>query len=423
MIQMHKPKLVSFMLALLAAILLWVYAVTVVNPDDKTSIRGVPVRITGINELQMNQLMLTGGEIQYVDVEIAGRRSDLKELNNTTLSVVADVGKIDGPGTYELSWVLDPPSTVASGDIKLVSSSTNKIKVKVSEYRNRPQIPIQIEYRGAVAEGFVRDPAVTNLDYVSVSGPAEEIDKIACARLSVELNDTKTSLDLEAECELIGEDGEVMAMSSYVELHDPVVRVMVPVYCFKQIKLELDILPGGGADIGDVRYTLEPSVIGVVGDEDVLKEMPSTLVIKTIKLAEIKEKLTMSVVPELPAGVSNRDENNTVRIDLALEGLTTRTIYVPTAGIIRENDDAKLAFALERIPITVRGKTDVIHSLNAEKIRITADMENDFDSNTMTVKLTVMLEEGVEGGILGNYTISVKEPTEGSDSNETTGDR
>ena len=423
MIQMHKPKLVSFMLALLAAILLWVYAVTVVNPDDKTGIRGVPVRITGINELQMNQLMLTGGEIQYVDVEIAGRRSDLKELNNTTLSVVADVGKISGPGTYELSWVLDPPSTVASGDIKLVSSSTNKIKVKVSEYRNRPQIPIQIEYRGAVAEGFVRDPAATNLEYVSVSGPAEEIDKIACARLSVDLNDTKTSLDLEAECELIGEDGEVMALSSYVEIHDPVVRVMVPVYCFKQIKLELDIVPGGGADIGDVRYTLEPSVIGVVGDEDALKEMPSTLVIKTIKLAEIKEKLTMSVVPELPAGVSNRDENNIVRIDLVLEGLTTRTIYVPTVGIIRENDDAKLEFAPERIPVTVRGKTDVIHSLNAEKIRITADMENDFDSNTMTVKLTVMLEEGVEGGILGNYTISVKEPAEGSDSNETTGDR
>lgn len=358
-----------------------------------------------------------------MDVEIAGRRSDLKELNNTTLGVVADVGKITGPGTYELSWVLDPPSTVASGDIKLVSSSTNKIKVKVSEYQNRPQIPIQIEYRGAVAEGFIRDPAITNLETVSVSGPAEEIGKIAFARLSVDLNDTKSSLDLEAECELIGEDGEVMELSSYVELHDPVVRVMVPVYCFKQIKLELEIIPGGGAELDDVSYTLDPSVIGVVGDEDVLKDMPSTLVIKTVKLADIKEKITMSVSPELPEGVSNRDENNTVRISMELEGLTTRTIYVPTAGIIRENDNGKLVFVPERIPITVRGRTDVIHSLNAEKIRISADMENDFDSNTMTVKLNVILAEGVEGGILGNYTVSVTESTEDSDKNETTGDR
>ena len=82
---MQKHKLLSFLLALLAAIVLWVYAVTVVNPDDVASIRGVKVRIVGTNELQMNHLILTGGEVQYVDVEIAGRRSDLKELNNTTL--------------------------------------------------------------------------------------------------------------------------------------------------------------------------------------------------------------------------------------------------------------------------------------------------------------------------------------------------
>ena len=137
---MQKHKAISFLLALLAAILFWVYAVTVVNPDDKIRVRGVPVRIMGTGELQMNQLMLTGGEVQYVDVEVAGRRSDLKELNNTTLEAVADVSKIDSPGTYELSWVLDPPSTVASGDIKLVGSSTNKIKVKVSEYQTRTDI-------------------------------------------------------------------------------------------------------------------------------------------------------------------------------------------------------------------------------------------------------------------------------------------
>lgn len=419
---MHKPKLGSFLLALLAAILLWVYAVTVVNPDDKTSIRDVPVRITGMNELQMNQLILTGGEIQYVDVEIAGRRSDLKELNNTTLGVVADVGKINGPGTYEISWYLDPPATVASGDIKLVSSSSNKIKVKVSEYRERPEIPIQIEYRGAVAEGFVRDPAVTNLKTVSVSGPAEELEKIVYAKIVIDLDDTKTSLDREMEYRLIGEDGEPLVLSSYVEIHDPVVRVMVPVYCFRQIQLELEIIPGGGAEIEDVNYTIEPSVIGVIGDEEILKEMPSTLVIKTVKLTDVQEALSMTITPELPTGVSNRDPNNAVKVSLALEGLTTRTIYVPTEQILRENDVGKLAFAISRIPITVRGKTAVVHGLSADKIRITTDMENDFDSNAMTVKLEVSLVDGVEAGILGKYTISV-EPTEETTDNETARDR
>jgi YbbR domain-containing protein len=97
MILMQKHKILSFLLSFVAAMALWVYAVTVINPDDVTSIRGVRVRLVGTNELQMSHLILTGGEEQVVDVEIAGRRSDLKELNSSTLEVVADVSKIDGP--------------------------------------------------------------------------------------------------------------------------------------------------------------------------------------------------------------------------------------------------------------------------------------------------------------------------------------
>lgn len=420
---MQKHKLLSFLLALLAAILLWVYAVTVVNPDDQISIRGVPVRITGLNELQMNQLMLTGGESQYVDVEIAGRRSDLKELNSGTLEVVADVGRINGPGTYELSWTLDLPSTVATGDIKLVSSSTNKIKVKVSEFKERPEVPIQIEYQGALAEGFVRDNAVTNLEHVSVSGPAEEIDKISFARIVVDLGDSKTSLDREMEYELIGEDGEPLRLSTYVTIHDPVVRVMVPVHCYKQIQLELELIPGGGATIEDAIYKIEPPVIGVIGDEEALLEMPSTLVIRTVKLVDVMGELSLTVTPELPDGVTIRGQESGVRINVKLEGLMTRTIYVPCDRILRDNDDGKLTFAIDRIPITVRGKTEVIHSLNADMIHITADMDNDFDSNNMTVNLEVSLEEGLDGGILGKYSVPVVEAVEETDPDETTSDR
>ncbi len=411
MILMQKRKILFFLLALLAATFLWVYAVTVVNPDDQISVRGVPVRFTGINELQMNSLMLTGGETQYVDVEIAGRRSDLKELTNTTLEVVADVGRIDGPGTYEISWVLDPPSTVATGDIKLVSSSSNKIKVKVSEYKQSPEIPIQIEYQGNVAQGYVRDAAVTNIQTVSVSGPAEEIDKIACARIVVELGDTKTSLDRNLEYQLLGENGEPLTLSKYVTIEDPIVRVMVPVYCYKQINLELEIIPGAGAELEDVSYTIDPAVIGVVGDEDLLAELPSTLVIKTVNLADIRENITMSVVPELPTGVTVRDRDNIVNVSLELVGLSTRTIYVPVEQIIRDNDDEMLTFTEERIPVTVRGKTDVIHSLSADMIKIVADMTNDFNSNNMTVKLEVSLADGIEAGIMGKYSLSVTRDT------------
>ena len=68
---MQKHKILSFLLALVVSIGLWVYAVTVVNPDDTTYIRDVRVRIVGTNELRSDNLMLTGGEAQTVNVEIS----------------------------------------------------------------------------------------------------------------------------------------------------------------------------------------------------------------------------------------------------------------------------------------------------------------------------------------------------------------
>ena len=110
---MQKHKILSFLLALVVAIGLWVYAVTVVNPDDSKTISDVKVSFIGTSELSSKKLMLTGGEDQRITVEVSGRRSDLKELSSTSLEVVADLSNIDAAGDYEVSWILDPPSTVA----------------------------------------------------------------------------------------------------------------------------------------------------------------------------------------------------------------------------------------------------------------------------------------------------------------------
>ena len=71
---MQKHKILAFLLALVVSIGLWVYAVTVVNPNDTTKISDIKVRIVGASELMSNNLMLTGGEGQTVTVEISGRR-------------------------------------------------------------------------------------------------------------------------------------------------------------------------------------------------------------------------------------------------------------------------------------------------------------------------------------------------------------
>lgn len=406
---MQKHKILAFLLALVVSIALWFYAVTVVNPNDTAKISDIKVRIVGTGELASNNLMLTGGEGQTVTVEISGRRSDLKELNSSSLEAIADVSNIDRPGEYEVSWTLDPPSTVASGDISLVSANYNKIKVKVSEYKERPEIPVTVEYTGELPSGYVRDPAVLNYPTIPVSGPAEEVSMIDHAIVTVDLNDATSNITGELEYRFADKDGQELTLSEFVTSSVPTVRVSVPVLAYKQVDLKVKLIPGGGATEQDVVCTIEPSTIGVTGAEEVLRRLTS-IEIYEIDLGQITENKTWKITPDLPAGVTNRASETSVKISLSFKGLTTKRFSIPCASIIRINDVETMDFGEQSVVITVRGKASAVNSLTAEDIRIVADMKNDYDPATKTLTLQISLPESSTAGVIGGpYTVQIVE--------------
>lgn len=407
---MKKHKILAFLLALLVSIGLWFYAVTVVNPNDKTKINGVKVRIVGTTDLASRNLILTGGEEQFVDVEVSGRRSDLKELNRSSLEAVADVSNIDRPGEYEVSWTLDTPSTVASGDISLVGSNQNKVAVKVSEYKERPAIPVELAYEGELAEGYIRDAATLSSETLSVGGPAEEVEKIVKAVATVNLNAAESSFTQELEYVFVDENDAPLTLSDYVKVSAPTVRVSVPVLRYKQVNLTVKLLAGGGATEKDVECTIEPSTIGVTGSDEALRDLDE-LVIKEIHLGELTTSQEWTIIPELPAGVTNRASETSVKVSLRFKGLTTKRFTIPCASIERLNDVPTLAFGEQSVVVQVRGRASAINALTEDDIRIKADMTNDYDPTTKTVTLQVELAAaGNSAGIIGGpYTVQVVE--------------
>lgn len=403
--QKHKP--LAFLLALLVSIGLWVYAVTVVNPNDTTRISDIKVRVIGTGELESNNLMLTGGENQTVNVEIAGRRSDLKELNSSSLEAIADVSNIDRAGSYEVSWTLDPPSTVASGDISLVSTNSNKITVQVSEKKERPEIPIEVEYEGTLPDGYVRDPAVLNTETLSVVGPAEEVEKIVRAVITVNLDDATETLVDDIAYRLLDENDEELELSSYVAVSVPTVHISVPISCYKQIPLKVSLIPGGGAELNNAKCVIEPATIAVSGSEEALRGLDE-LLIKEIDLAQYYEEQTWTITPELPAGVTNRAADPTVKINLTFSGLTIKKFTIKCSDIERLDNERNLDFGEQNVVIIIRGTVDAVNAISEEDITITADMENDYDPATKTVTLKIQLPSDSKAGVVGApYSVQV----------------
>ncbi len=419
---MQKHKVLAFLLSLIASIGLWVYAVTFVNPDDTATISDIRVRITGTSALAADGLMLTGGEVQYVDVEIAGRRSDLKELNSSTLEAIADVSNIDSAGSFEVSWTLNPPATVASGDISLVAASSNRITVKVSERRDR-EIPIAVEYtEGEMAQGYMRGETFTDVEFLSISGPAEEVNKIAKAVVTVDLTDANARIDEDMEYRLLDEDGQELTMSEYVTISAPTVHVTVQVLPYKDIALTVSLQNGGGLTSSDVKATILPNSIRVTGTEEALQAMEDSYAIQ-IDLASVEgvEDVTLSRSIELPQGVTRWGENATSLVTTEIQLEISDNVGILQVALGRTElrctngaQDMEYSFAEPDLIIEIRGRNDKLRELknklenNEVTIIVKADI-SELDPTTGLYPLTFELPRGYGVGMFEEYAVRLIE--------------
>ena len=376
---MQKSKILAFLLALVVSIVLWFYAVTVVNPDDTITISGISVQFEGTEALTSQGLMLTGGDSTKVSIKVSGRRSDLKELNNETVTAIADVTRIAASGSYQLSWSVVWPSTVATGDISETSRAPSRISVTVSDIKENPEVPIELEYTGEPKTGYMIDKSNLTLgtQSISVRGPAEEVNKIARAVVRVDVTDADALIDTDCPVVLLDKDGNELSLSQYVTSSADSVRVTIPILQYKDIKLNATLISGGGATSEDAEVTIEPSTL-------------------------------REVTPELPSGVTSRADSQTVKITVTLKGLVTKEFTVPTANILRKEAPAGMTFADQNVKITVRGRASVMSTLRMEDLTVTADFSRHYDAAAKQVELEVALPANVSAGVIGGpYTVQV----------------
>ena len=113
-----KSKLFSLIVSVLAAMCLWVYVMTVVNPDVDLTIGNIPVTFSGAEVLREDHgLVITGDYQEFVSVHFYGKNADLKTLDQHKdclaamrqagcKTTIGEVGK--APDFVEISFRFHP---------------------------------------------------------------------------------------------------------------------------------------------------------------------------------------------------------------------------------------------------------------------------------------------------------------------------
>jgi len=399
-------KIAYALLSVVIAIGLWTYVITTVSPEWEETFYDIPVVLENETALHSRGLMTVTEDTPKVTLKLRGNRSDLANLSRENITLVADLANIYSSGEQRVGYDIFYPGNIPGNSIEVISQSPQEISLTITD-RASKDVPVKVDYLGAVPPGFQTDKENRKLDYefVRVTGPASVINKISTAWIQVDLEGQTETINQSYSYTLCDKNGEpVDAEQVYTDITE--VKLYLKIQRYKDITLVLDVVEGGGATRANTVITMDMKTIQVSGSEQQLKDLGNSLVVGEIRLQEEPNDTVKKFDIDLPEGVENLTGKDTVSVSIQFPDLITRTIAVTNieAKNVPEGMDAKIV--AKQMNIIVRGPKEQVEAMSADALTVHVDF-SDAEVGQGTYKAMVYVDSGTFGdvGTVGTYSV------------------
>lgn len=414
---MQNKKLLSFFLALLVSVGIWVYVVTVENPEGEDTIYNVPVLFSGEDVLREDyDLVITEDNVSAngVDLTFSGKRTDLKKLSElkNEMYVTIDIVRIRNVGEYRYSYTLSDitlPASVSSGSVQLADRFPAAVSLSVGRLKKKT-VPVTVVTEVSLAEGFMQQPTQQNYDEIVIEGPEALIEQIVSAQVRLERENVDKTITATLPYALVTQDGTVItddAITSDVNE----IEVTLPVLMTKDIVLEVGFVDGGGATSADVNHTIDPVKVTLSGDSSVLSSV-SSIKLPNIALSSLmsnNEEVTC-VIP-VPEGCTNVSGVDSAVVTVTISNKSIRSLKATNIQIINVPEGMEAVSKTTVLPVVLRVNAADADKLSEENLRVVADLSTVTIEGTgaITVPVTVYVDGMENVGAIGpQYSIVVE---------------
>ena len=366
--RLHKNTKIKI-ISLLSAIVLWMYVMAVVDPEDTKLYENIPITITNLNEIKDLGLVVDPDDNLVTSVYIKGKLSDLQKISANNIDVYGTVSNpIEGQNQlYLRASVNDKVTTEFKSDTIVIN-----LEKSIEEEKN-----ITVNITGVYKDNV--DKVDLDKTKVVVSGPRSSVDSVKYVQATFDAN--KESVDTKStELELKALDSEMNEVD-HVTLEFNKVTAKVSYFQQKQVKINPIFSSNESNLVQDQDFTIIPSEINIKGKSDVINNIDSI----NTKIINVDELGTNNKIVDLdiPDGI-NADKDS-VTIKLINKNKTKNSTFVYSG------DDISLLNNEEDVSINdFEIPDDII-------VKIQYDNDSDRISKN-DLKLYVDLSEGIVSG-------------------------
>lgn len=370
-----KIKIIS----LLSAMVLWMYVMAIVDPEETKLFENIPVTITNKNELNERDLVIYPEQELTTNIYVTGKLSNLKKVTKDDINVY---GQINNPleGNNEIYLKVSTSQRV-NYDFK------NPVMIVTLEKIISEDKSIKVDITGSGKNNVDNIMLQDNIDKVSVSGPRSLVNKVkrvvGTVKVNGELNDFSQSIKLEP----VDANGKVV---EGIELEKDSVNVNITLLTQKTVPITLKL--SDNSESG-VNYTMSQNTVTIKGKKDIVDSI-NDIETQPVKLSEISPGTSKDIYLQVPSGITIETKYITIKKNSeenAVEVYTYTAKDIEIRNNIENIDKSKI-----KIPNSINVSIEYLQSegsINKDDIKLYIDLnEVSLEDNTCKIKYESIYE-------------------------------
>lgn len=370
-----KIKIIS----LLSAMVLWMYVMAIVDPEETKLFENIPVTITNKNELNERDLVIYPEQDLTTNIYVTGKLSNLKKVTKDDINVY---GQINNPleGNNEIYLKVSTSQRV-NYDFK------NPVMIVTLEKIISEDKSIKVDITGSGKNNVDNIMLQDNIDKVSISGPRSLVNKVkrvvGTVKVNGELNDFSQSIKLEP----VDAKGKVV---EGIELEKDLVNVNITLLTQKTVPITLKLSDNSESY---VNYTMSQNTVTIKGKKDIVDSI-NNIETQPVKLSEISPGASKDIYLQVPSGITI--ETKYITINKNSEENTLEEYTYTAKDIEIRNNTENIDKSKIKIPNSINVSIEHLQSvgsINKDDIKLYIDLnEVSLEDNTCKIKYESIYE-------------------------------
>ena len=370
-----KIKIIS----LLSAMVLWMYVMAIVDPEETKLFENIPVTITNKNELNERDLVIYPEQDLTTNIYVTGKLSNLKKVTKDDINVY---GQINNPleGNNEIYLKVSTSQRV-NYDFK------NPVMIVTLEKIISEDKSIKVDITGSGKNNVDNIMLQDNIDKVSISGPRSLVNKVKRVVGTVKVSGESNNFSQSIKLEPVDANGKVV---EGVELEKDSVNVNITLLTQKTVPITLKL--SDNSESG-VNYTMSQNTVTIKGKKDIVDSI-NNIETQPVKLSEILPGTSKDIYLQVPSGITIETKYITIKKN-SEENAVAEYTYTAENIEIRNNteniDKSKI-----KIPNSINVSIEYLQSegsINKDDIKLYIDLnEVSLEDNTCKIKYESIYE-------------------------------